>query len=233
MKRILETLKQKWPEFLLEILVIMIGILGAYTLNNWSEERKTDTIVKGYLRNIKNDMIADSISLLNGSLRNKDLISDIEGYFEYFDNANWTTIEIVDAAKKAEVSFFNYIPIYSDYNEMFATGYTKLLNEDLRTGLSRRKARQDRFVAVMGIMSDQYNEELKELRKYWPSQANIKSDFFEKTGLPELEQNQITGLKHRHNILGTMLIKAEIYNNRGRSLQPEELIRLIDEKLNE
>jgi isochorismate hydrolase len=62
--------------------------------------KKPNAIVKSYLRNIKNDMIADSIELLNRSERNIKLISNIEEYFEYFDNGTWTTQEIIDSAKK-------------------------------------------------------------------------------------------------------------------------------------
>ena len=42
MKTILNTLKQKWAEYILEILVIIIGILGTFMLKSWHESRKLE-----------------------------------------------------------------------------------------------------------------------------------------------------------------------------------------------
>jgi hypothetical protein len=45
MKRILTTLTQKWPEYLLEILVLVIGIYGAFAVESWSDSRNDDELL--------------------------------------------------------------------------------------------------------------------------------------------------------------------------------------------
>ncbi len=59
MKRILSTLKEKWPEYFLEILVLIIGIYGAFELANYGENRNRKRAELEILKGCKTELMTD------------------------------------------------------------------------------------------------------------------------------------------------------------------------------
>ncbi|MEP2024470.1 MAG: hypothetical protein ABJH98_13760 [Reichenbachiella sp.] len=79
MRKIADTFKRKWSEYILEIIVIVLSIFGGLELENWNENRKEKQALKNYLEkiatNIKEDIIVAQ-NMLESRKDHSDLCAD-------------------------------------------------------------------------------------------------------------------------------------------------------------
>lgn len=60
MKKILKNFRENWITYGYETLVVVVGILGAFALNNWNENRKTTNLEIEYLKRLYSDIANDT-----------------------------------------------------------------------------------------------------------------------------------------------------------------------------
>jgi hypothetical protein len=61
--KMLNHLRSDWFRYGFETLAVVVGILVAFALENWSEERRLEDITFEYIQNIKDDLVADTLNL--------------------------------------------------------------------------------------------------------------------------------------------------------------------------
>ena len=83
MKKILDLLKEKWGEYVLEILVITIGIFGAFILNNWNEKRKEKEKFLILTEQLYNSIYTDILSFENTQKFTSEQIHLIDKYLNF------------------------------------------------------------------------------------------------------------------------------------------------------
>ena len=65
LSKIIDNLRQNWITYLFEIIVVLLGILGAESLNDWNEVRKEKELEHNYLLRLKKDFEENLESVLS------------------------------------------------------------------------------------------------------------------------------------------------------------------------
>ncbi len=138
MKKILETLKSKWAEYLLEILVITAGILGAFILNNWNDVRNERKLEYAYLQLLSVDvqidkkMLSEAIEYIDVKMYSLKIIKDIIEGKSDSDSLEWAIIQS---------PLLGWTLSYADhpkatYEELISSGHLRLiLDSQLRNSI--------------------------------------------------------------------------------------------------
>ena len=71
-----------------EIILVVIGILIALSINNWNQNIKNNKAEKYYLEQMKNDLVADSLFLSNVSLNLNERLPVIQNFLDELHKDN-------------------------------------------------------------------------------------------------------------------------------------------------
>ncbi len=134
MKKLLYNLRDNWIKYGFETLAVTIGILGAFALDNWNENRKQQLNDIEFLKNLKNEIVLDTVSLSNRIIYYYEINKNIENAVNLIDTSTVLTTNqyklISETIEEIEV----LLPTYKNLDRngmMLSSGMISRQNPDL------------------------------------------------------------------------------------------------------
>jgi hypothetical protein len=225
-----------------EIILVVIGILLALSINTWNEERKEKLVIRNLLHNIRLDMqtdtlqfskniqdipevIANATLLLNSTeldtLSANDLFNNLPYYSFYYVINNKSYEKVINAGI---TDFFEFNELYNDINNYYtldANAYQKIIKWDDEDTIA-----DGSLWLAMGFEIDIYaNFTYTENDvRFAQTEENRKSVFIEQLNKPQM-RNSIKMSLYRKRYLDNILTKTK--------QSAKDIILKIDEQLRE
>jgi len=150
--------ENKFHKYLLyaigEIILVVIGILIALSINNWNEGRKERIVEQNYLRRLLIDLESDfkiltfSKGLSQARINQIQMLNNVS---EYSKQGDKNSEQIVISIEK--VTWRSYLPLSKIvYNELLNSGKMSLIqSEKLRNVLSNYYADADHWEMILNV----------------------------------------------------------------------------------
>ncbi len=134
MKRLLTTLYQKWPEYLLEILVIILGILLALYVEEWNEDRKDDEKGREYLLLLEEDLKSDTTDLGESIRYYEQRMERLGSLVRILRNESPMPMKTIDSLFWNLYITINFVASTETFQSMISSGDWELItNQSIKT----------------------------------------------------------------------------------------------------
>lgn len=162
MKKLISTLKEKWAEYILEILVITIGIVGAFLLNSWNENVKANRVQREIITNLHEEFQTNLVSLEKQINRLDNKSAVCIHLFELFDQKKTVTDTInIDSL------------IQKLYDNPTWNPSTYVLS-DLRNSGQLKSLRNDQLKKLL----HEWEQHYENLKEYYELEMTLYNSFF-------------------------------------------------------
>ena len=218
-----------------EIILVVIGILIALQINNWNENRKTTSLAKKYILDIKNDLINDTLTFnlglkrINNSveknkvLLNSDLTTDlsIDSLFSLvstsFHSARIYKINNATYLKLSNTGFLDsgiYSDIFTDintyYNKEYAA-YSEFIEWDEEQSIDIFHPNfLGSYKSILDLSSIGTKEESLSNSKVKKEPVVTLLKFVNST---EFRNKAWTSYRRKENVIGRLIFQKQIATN--------------------
>jgi len=220
--KIIKHLRSDWFRYGFETIAVIVGILIAFALENWNNERRTRTAAEAFTQKIISDIVADTNNINNHIDYCLQMLDNIDLYFDFFDHENIELDDLIDSASNVKRNLFRYLPINYTFIDMQSSGNTVLLSDEQRISLIELSNNQEYLQIIIEKVIVDIKKEEHERDKYLDFDRS-PLNFYERTFVQQDQRSKVQGLKHQHNLLtrnhelaSQMITKGESIKEKSR-----------------
>ena len=124
-----------WPNHIIELIIIVLGILVALGINNWNEDRKDKIVEYQYYRDLLVDLKQDTAVLAKRLALSDKRIRDIQIVFDAINIKNYPEAKLRTLIDTTNYNLFAFFPQSSTLDDIISSGNTGLLEADVKSSL--------------------------------------------------------------------------------------------------
>jgi len=182
-----------------EIILVVIGILIALSINNWNEDRKTRATEIIFLKNIKADLELNLVSLDEFIDSRQEAIKSSKIIIDYFNNPNGINFNTFNLHSINVMVWFPFQQNDNTYQELINSGQLSIIsNKNIKDHMQNMQSSFKTISFVENEMQQDFESYL-----YDPffstadvdvSMRNLDAQTEQRSDIPEINAEQVTTL---------------------------------------